>query len=117
MKVVILAAGIGKRLGSNSDNKPKCLLQFAGISVLRQHLDNLTKFGVDEIVIVYGYRKELIDAEIRQIKAGIPVRTIFNPDYTQGSVVSFWGAREVFRSGEDIILMDADVLYDPDILK
>ena len=117
MKVIILAAGVGKRLGPNSDNKPKCLLQFDGISLLRQHLDNLTKFGVGETVIVYGYRKELIDAEIARIRAGIPVRTIFNPDFTQGSVVSFWCAREVFRSGEDIILMDADVLYDPDILK
>jgi len=83
MKVIILAAGIGKRLGPNSDNKPKCLLQFNGASLLRQHLDNLSKFGVDEIVIVYGYRKELIDAEIRKIKAGIPVRTVFNPDFTQ----------------------------------
>ena len=64
MKVIILAAGIGKRLGPNSDNKPKCLLQFAGISLLRQHLENLSKFGVDEIVIVYGYRKEFIHAQI-----------------------------------------------------
>jgi len=117
MKVVILAAGIGKRLGPNSDNKPKCLLQFNGTSLLRQHLENLSKFGVDEIVIVYGYRKELIDAEIRKIKAGIPVRTVFNPDFTQGSVVSFWHAREVLKSGMDVILMDADVLYDPGILK
>ncbi|MBF8269222.1 MAG: ADP-glucose pyrophosphorylase [Gammaproteobacteria bacterium] len=117
MKVVILAAGIGNRLGPNSDNKPKCLLQFEGISLLRQHLDNLSKSSVTEIVIVYGYQKELIDAEIRQIMTGIPVRTVFNPEYTQGSVVSFWCARGILQSGEDVVLMDADVLYDPDILK
>ena len=117
MKVIILAAGIGKRLGPTSDNKPKCLLQFDGISLLRQHLNYLTKFGVNEIVIVYGFRKDLIDAEIREIKAEVPVRTVLNPDFTLGSVVSFWSAREILKSGEDIILMDADVLYDPAILK
>jgi len=117
MKVIILAAGIGKRLGPDSDNKPKCLLKFGGRSLLHQHLDNLQGHHVTEAIIVYGYRKELIDAEISRIQTNIPIKTIYNPDYTQGSVVSFWCARETMKSGVDIILMDADVLYDPAVLQ
>jgi choline kinase len=116
MKVIILAAGIGKRLGPASDDRPKCLLNFAGKSLLRLHLQHLMHKQVTEIAIVYGYRRELIDAELRNINIRVPVTTIFNPEFNLGSVVSFWYSREILRSGSDIILMDADVLYDPAIL-
>ena len=117
MKVVILAAGIGKRLGSHSENKPKCLLEFDGESLLHRHLKILLNFGIGEILIVYGYQKEMIDAEISDFKTRLTIKTVFNPEYRLGSVVSFWCAREFLNSGDDIILMDADVLYDPDILR
>ena len=117
MKAIILAAGIGKRLGPTSENKPKCLLKFGGISLLQRHLQNLMKFSVSEIVIVYGYQKDLIDVEISQFNSEIPLTTIYNPDYTRGSVVSLWCAIKFLKGGTDIILMDADVLYDPRILQ
>lgn len=117
MKVIILAAGIGKRLGNSGNDKPKCLLEFNGVSLLKRHLDILSGLNVDEILIVYGYRKELIDAEIKGLVLQNPVRTVFNPDYTSGSIVSFWCARELLQSGDDIVLMDADVLYEPSILQ
>ena len=117
MKVIILAAGIGKRLGPNSENKPKCLLKFGGTSLLYRHLSNLMNFSVSEIIIVYGYQSELIDAEISQFDLKLPLTTIYNQDYTMGSVVSFACAISFLKSGTDIILMDADVLYDPRILQ
>jgi len=117
MKVIILAAGIGKRLGPTNENKPKCLLKFGGISLLHRHLANLMNFSVSEIIIVYGYQRELIDVEISLFDSKIPLTTIYNPDYTMGSVVSFWCTKKFLESGSDIILMDADVLYDPQILK
>ena len=117
MKVIILAAGIGKRLGPSNENKPKCLLKFGGTSLLHHHFRNLINFSVSEIIIVYGYQRELIDAEISLFDLKIPLTTIYNPDYTMGSVVSFWCTKDYLKSGSDIILMDADVLYDPRILK
>jgi choline kinase len=117
MKVIILAAGVGKRLGRNSENKPKCLLEFDGITLLHRHLINLARFGANEVIIVYGYQRELIDTELRRINTSLPVTVLYNPDYTQGSVVSFWCARGALRSGADIILMDADVLYEPEVLR
>lgn len=117
MKVIILAAGIGKRLGSTSESKPKCLLKFGGTSLLHRHLKNLTNFPVSEIILVYGYQRELIDVEINQFNLKIPLTTIYNPDYTMGSVVSFWCTNNFLKSGTNIILMDADVLYDPRILQ
>lgn len=117
MKVIILAAGVGKRLGPKSKNKPKCLLEFGGISLLHRHLNNLISFSVSEIIIVYGYQRELIDAEINELDLTIPLTTVYNPDYTMGSVVSFWCTKIFLESGTDIILMDADVLYHPRVLQ
>jgi len=117
MKVIILAAGVGQRLGDTSANLPKCLLEFGGSSLLQRHLQILEKFPVSEIMIVTGYRKEDILTEIDGIKPGVKVRTTYNPDYTDGSVISLWHASELLLSGEEILLMDADVLYDPRIMQ
>ena len=117
MKAIILAAGIGKRLGPTSENKPKCLLQFGGESLLQRHLHSLTRYSISEIAIVYGYQKHLIDTEISQFASKIPLTTIYNPDYTMGSVVSLACAINFLNSGTEVILMDADVLYDPRILQ
>ena len=60
-----------------------------------------------------GYRANEIADEIDAIGARDFVRTIYNPDYRLGSVVSLWMAREDLRCGKSILLMDADVLYHP----
>lgn len=85
--------------------------------MLQRHLLNLSELRISEVVIVYGYQQDLIDAEISQFDSEIPLTTIYNPDYTRGSVVSLWCAINYLKGGTDIILMDADVLYDPRILQ
>jgi choline kinase len=118
MKAIILAAGIGKRLGQNL---PKSLLEFNGKSLLARHLDNLESLGVNEIAIAVGYQAQAIESEIQTIatKTGIKtkINTIYNPDYSEGSVISLWYMREYLNCGEDILLMDADVMYHPQILQ
>jgi len=116
MKVIMLAAGVGQRLGEEAAGKPKCLLEIGGKSLLRRHLEILQEYPVANVVIVTGYRQEDILAELTGINTSLSVQTIFNPEYTNGSVVSLWHARDALFSGDDIILMDADVLYDKTIL-
>jgi choline kinase len=117
MKVILLAAGTGQRLGETSGNKPKCLLRFDDKTLLRRHLTMLNKHAVNEIIIVTGYRKDDIREELDSIDIPIQVQMVFNPEYTQGSILSLWCARSSLTSGDPIILMDADVLYDQRILE
>jgi choline kinase len=114
MKAIILAAGMGKRLGQNL---PKSLLKFNRKSLLERHFDNLQALGVNEIAIAVGYQAEAIESEIQAIGAKININTIYNPDYNEGSVISLWYMREYLNCGEDILLMDADVMYHPQILQ
>ncbi|MFZ3170131.1 MAG: phosphocholine cytidylyltransferase family protein [Candidatus Methanoperedens sp.] len=55
MKAIILAAGRGSRMGSLTDNTPKCLIELAGKTLLQRQLDSLRGAGIDKIGIVRGY--------------------------------------------------------------
>ncbi len=114
---IILAAGVGRRLGAQSAAVPKVLLAFGGASLLARHLRILRQAGVAEVTIVVGYAAGHIRSALLGICDGLTVRTIENPDFREGSVVSLWAAREVLRSGAPIILMDGDVLYDHRLMR
>ena len=117
MQAIILAAGSGQRLGEISNGKPKCLLNFDGMSLLHRHCHILANLGVENLLVVTGYQEEEIIAEIKSFKGNLKIRTAFNPEFKSGSVISLNTASEVLEAGDEFILMDADVLYHADILK
>jgi len=79
MKAIILSAGQGSRLGHLVDDRPKCLIDFNGRSLLDRQLDTLSANGVDEAVVVTGFHDELIEQAIDRRTGGPTIRTIFNP--------------------------------------
>jgi choline kinase len=118
MHAIMLAAGRGMRLsGGSGDLPPKSLLQFSGRSLLRRHIEALRPAGVEKLTLVLGYRADDIRAELAAIGAEGSTETIFNPRYREGAVVSLWMGRQVLRGGADVLLMDADVLYHPSLLR
>lgn len=112
MKAVMLAAGLGSRLGRDQDYPPKVLLRFGGMSLLERHIRILRSLDISELVIGVGYNAEMIEAEIERLGATDFVRTVLNPDYALGAITTLWAVREECRSGEAILMMDGDVLYD-----
>ena len=86
MRALILAAGIGYRLGGGEQQPPKSLLRFGGRSLLERHLDVLAGCGVDEVVIGVGYRAESIERELEEIDHGVRVELVHNPDFREGNV-------------------------------
>lgn len=117
MKAIILAAGVGRRLGKDGQTQPKCLLKFHGKSLLERHLNYLCHYQIDEVVIAAGYQAQKIQEEIKALGVENWVSTVYNPDYTKGSVISLWTLRQQLVADDDILLMDADVLYDRRIIE
>lgn len=117
----MMAAGVGRRLGAGPDASPdaapKVLLKFGGKTLLERHIENLRAVGVNELALGVGYRADLIAAELTAIGAQGFVRTVFNPDFTEGSVLTLWSLRHEVAAGRPVLLMDADVLYHPDMLR
>ena len=81
MKAIILSAGQGSRLGHLTDDRPKCLIDFSGRTLLDRQLDTLAANGVDEAVVVTGFHDELVNAAIAARTGAPKVRTIYNPFY------------------------------------
>lgn len=123
MKALMLAAGLGRRLfGDDNDDLPKALLRFEGKTLLHRHIEILRDFGIDELVMVVGHRKEDLLAEVEAVlTAGAApegfVRSIFNPRYKEAPILSLWTAADELRKGDETLFMDADVLYHPEMMK
>ncbi|MGH8598633.1 MAG: NTP transferase domain-containing protein, partial [Gammaproteobacteria bacterium] len=112
MHAIILAAGMGNRLGLEF---PKSLLKIGGESLLSRHFVELAKHRVKNLAICVGYRSDLLREAASH--SGLVIECIENRDFNRGSVVSLWTVRDVLTSGAQILLMDADVLCAPRILE
>ena len=114
MKAIMLAAGVGRRLyGDNDDQPPKALLRFEGKTLLHRNIEILKANGVEELIMVVGYRKDELAAEVDQAGAADFVRTVFNPRFREGPMISLWTARAEMSAGSAMLFMDGDVLYHP----
>ncbi|MDB5976710.1 MAG: phosphocholine cytidylyltransferase family protein [Nevskia sp.] len=113
MRAIILAAGFGRRLSQPGEKPPpKCLLQFGGRSLLERHLLLLRQAGVSEVVIAAGYEPQQIEAELDRLHWQPRPKLVLNERYTLGSVLTVHCIAEALTAGGDVLLMDADVLYD-----
>ncbi len=115
MKAIILAAGVGKRLWPVTQHRPKCLIELGGRSLLTRSLEALAGVGVKQSVLVVGYKQDLIREAAGAGLHGVAVRYLVNEAYQRGSISSLWTARDELN--EDVVIMDADVLFHHDILR
>ncbi|HYD37091.1 MAG TPA: phosphocholine cytidylyltransferase family protein [Allosphingosinicella sp.] len=112
-KAIILSAGKGSRLLPLTADRPKCLIELTGKPLLEWQLDALGEAGIDEIVVVTGFRDELVDAVAARREG---VRTLFNPFYhVADNLGSVWMARAEF--GSDTLLLNGDTLVSPALLR
>lgn len=117
MRAIILAAGRGLRLVLPEDEQlPKCLLRFDGMSLLERHLRMLRGADVEEVVVALGFRHQLIEAELDRLAWQPRPEIVLNRRFELGSVLTLHTVADAMTRGGDILLMDADVLYDERIM-
>jgi choline kinase len=114
-KAIILSAGQGSRLGHLVDDRPKCLIEFGGRSLLDRQLDTLAANGVEESVVVTGFRDELVNEAISRRSAGPRVRTVYNPFYkVADNLGSLFMAREELTG--DCLVWNGDTLVSDSLM-
>jgi len=107
-QAVILAAGKGTRLGHLTQNKPKCLLEFLGKSLLQRQVDNFRLSGINNIIVVAGYMHDTIDLS--------GVELIVNERYeTTNMVESLFCSRDYWKG--DVVVSYGDIVYELTILQ
>ncbi len=115
--VIILAAGIGKRLLPYTNNLPKCLAKISKEdSILSRQLTNIQKAGFNNVVVVTGYKHNKIAEHLKQFSSHLNIRLQYFPFYRQSSnLISLWSARHLF--GNDVVIINGDNVFDWKILR
>ena len=110
---VILAAGMAKRLRPLTDECPKCLLKVGERTLLARTVDAMLDAGITELVVVTGYRGEMLRDFLTTHYPQLAIHFIHNADYEHNNnIFSLWMTRP-YTDGRDFLLMDSDILCDP----
>jgi choline kinase len=113
---VILAAGMAKRLRPLTDERPKCLLSVGQRTLLQRTVDAMVAAGIRELVVVTGYRAEMIREFLTTHYPTLTIHFIDNPDYAHNNnIFSLWLTRP-YTEGREFLLSDSDILFDPQII-
>ncbi|HEY4070272.1 MAG TPA: phosphocholine cytidylyltransferase family protein [Sphingomicrobium sp.] len=116
MKAIILSAGQGSRLGHMVDDRPKCLIDFNGRTLLDRQLDTIEANGVHEAVVVTGFHDELVNEAIARRNGGPNVRTIYNPFFkVADNTGSLFMAREELSG--DCLVWNGDTLVSRELMR
>lgn len=111
MKAVILAAGMGIRLGKLTKNMPKAFLTVKGKPLIKYSLDNLANAGIKEAIIVVGHMELFFKEHLGNNYNGISIRYIKNEEYSSTGSMYSLSQTEGFID-DDILLLESDLLYD-----
>ncbi len=116
MQAIILAAGRGKRLRPLTDVKPKSLVEIKGKSFIENALEALAKHNeVKEVIIVLGYKKELIKDKIGMEYNRLKITYVENDDWDiTNNIYSLWMAMEKIK--EDFILIEGDIFFEHNMI-
>ena len=114
---VILAAGMAKRLRPLTDACPKCLLKIGERTLLQRTVDAMIAAGINELVVVTGYRAEMIRDFLTTQYPSLNIHFIHNGDYEHNNnIFSLWMTRP-YTEGKDFLLSDSDILFDPQLIR
>jgi choline kinase len=111
VQVVLLAAGLGSRLGALTERLPKALIEVCGESLLVHAVRFARRLEAKEIVVVGGFGYADVAAEVARQQ--LPVTLVENQEYRDGNLVSLLAARP--RIHGEFLLMNVDHIYRPDI--
>jgi choline kinase len=110
---MVLAAGAGKRLGSETAELPKTLLPVDGDrTILDVGLGNFAAVGLDRAVIVTGYAHERLAERVPELERrhGLSLELVYNPKALEwNNAYSLWCAREAFAAG--VLLANGDTVH------
>ncbi len=117
MRAIILAAGMGKRLGAYTRDGTKCMVQVNGKALVDHALEAIEAAGVRDVTIVVGYRKERLIGHIADRYPGLRIEYVANDVYDKtNNIYSLWLARERMAD-DDVLLLESDLIFEASLLR
>jgi len=113
--LVILAGGRGSRIKNFTNLLPKPLLKFSGISLLRYIINNFSKYNIDKIYILCGYKGKLIHKEFHKKIINLVEINCIIEKKPMGTAGSLYSLKKIIKN--DFILINGDTVFDIDLNK
>lgn len=118
MQAIMLAAGMGSRLGKYTKDNTKCMLDVYGKTLLERAIDSLLNANINKLILVLGYKKENVKKYIKETKLDekIEIEFIDNDVYDKtNNIYSLYLAKDKLIQ-DDTILLESDLIYDESII-
>ena len=118
MQAIILAAGMGRRLGEYTKDNTKCMLPVNGVRLIDRLLTQLSKQELNRVVIVVGYqRQNLIDYIGHRYDGQLKIEYVENPIYDKtNNIYSLALAKDKLQE-DDTLLIESDLIFDDGMFK
>src|SRR5260221_13943427 len=111
MQAVLLAAGLGSRLGPLTERIPKALIAVGGEPLLAHAVHFARRAGARDVTVVGGYGFDLVAAEVARRALGVTL--VRNEAFRDGNLVSLMPARPRIAQDQDLLIMNIDHIYRP----
>ena len=117
MQILIPAAGMGKRLGLETHDKTKAMVEVNGKTLIERCLDSVVMHPIDRIILVVGYKKEKLKSFLGESYKGLDIVYVENNDYaTTNNIYSVFLAKDYLLE-DDTILIESDLIFEPKLLQ
>jgi len=107
-KAIIIAAGLGSRLKSYTEDLPKCMLKFGDKTLLERQIEAYRNCGIKNISVIRGYKKEKINYEV--------LRYYENPDFENNNILNSLFYAEEELNG-NVIVAYSDILFEASVVR
>lgn len=112
MQAIILAAGMGRRLGEFTQNNTKCMVEVNGVRLIDRLLTQLSAFSLDKVIIVTGYKGDKLQKYVGNEYNGLRIEYVHNPVYDKtNNIYSLSLVREQLQSS-DTLLIESDLIFE-----
>ena len=117
MQAIILAAGMGRRLGEFTQNNTKCMIEVNGIRLIDRLLTQLSTLSLERVVIVMGYEGDKLRQYVGTEYKGLTIEYIHNPVYDKtNNIYSLSLAREELQA-DDTLLIESDLIFEDSLFR
>ena len=117
MQAIILAAGLGRRLGELTADNTKCMVKVDDVTLIDRMLRQLCALDLKRVVIIIGYRGDKLRDFIGQRYPELDIMYVENQIYeSTNNIYSLWLAKDLLTE-DDTLLLESDIIFEEGMLE